>query len=199
MRGFKGGGRGRSVLLITGTPGTGKTTISKLLAKKMAAEYISITRLVRRYGLQSSIDRERRTKIVDLNKTRAKLHELLQGKERLVIVDTHLPDCLPKGFVKKVIVLRCDPSVLEPRLRRKGWNVGKIRENVLAELLDSCLMVAVGYYGAKRVSQLDTSRSSVRHTVTSAKGILLRPTGRETQVDWIGTLMKKDRLTRYLV
>ena len=134
-----------------------------------------------------------------MTRTRNRLRQLLRGNERLVIVDTHLPECVPKDFVKKVIVLRCDPTVLESRLRAKGWRAGKVRENVLAELLDACLMVGVGYYGARRIFQLDTSHSSIRESVTSAAAALKRPTTRGAQIDWIDTLEKQDRLTRYLL
>jgi adenylate kinase len=185
--------------VITGTPGTGKTTISTRLATRMYADYLSVTRLVCRYGLQTSFDRKRHSRVVDLTRARSKLRQLLQDRAGPAIVDTHVPDCLPRDLVRKVIVLRCDPRVLESRLQAKGWNASKVRENVLAELLDSCLMVAVGYYGMRRIFQLDTSRSSIRKSVSSVATALMRRTGRGAQIDWISTLEKQDRLTRHLM
>jgi len=41
----------RQLLLVTGVPGTGKTTISSLLAAELGAEHIELTRLVREGGL----------------------------------------------------------------------------------------------------------------------------------------------------
>jgi adenylate kinase len=110
-----------------------------------------------------------------------------------------MSDCLPKELVKKVVVLRSDPRVLEKRLRAKGWSARKIQENVLAELLDSCLIAAIGYYGAKRVLQFDTSSSNLKESIASVTTALLKGTERRPQVDWIGTLEKQGRLARHLV
>jgi adenylate kinase len=189
----------RSVFVITGTPGTGKTTISTRVAKKMSADRLSVTELIRKHQLQAGFDYKRRTRIVDLRKTRAKLRRLLKGGAGVVILDTHLPDAVPKDVVKKVIVLRCDPRILKSRLQAKGWNARKVRENVLAEILDSCLMAALGYYGARRIIQLDTSNSSVSACVTSTKNALLRRSAKTTRIDWISTLERQNALTEFLV
>jgi broad-specificity NMP kinase len=95
--------------------------------------------------------------------------------------------------------LRCHPGVLESRLRKKGWSGNKVRENVLAEMLDACYMVALSYYGAKKVSQLDTSRSSVRKCGSKAKKILLQQVNGDTTINWIATLKREHGLERYLV
>jgi len=191
--------RKRRVLLITGTPGTGKTTISKRIAEELDADYISVTGLVKRFRLEASFDTERHTKVVDLTRTRAKLREQLQRKEGWVVVDTHVPDCLPKELIRRVVVLRCHPGILERRLRAKAWSTRKIQENVLAELLDSCLMVAVDYYGSKRIVQLDNSNWNIRKSTAAVKALLLQPTRSRIRVDWIGTLESQRRLAKHLV
>jgi adenylate kinase len=165
----------------------------------MSADHLSVTTLIRRYRLQAGFDYKRRTRIVDLDKTRAKLGQLLQRRVGLVIVDTHLPDAVPEEIVKKVIVLRCDPRVLKARLRAKGWNLQKVQENVLAEMLDSCLMVALGFYGARKVIQLDTSGSSVGACVNTVTNALLRRSAKTTKIDWISTLERENALTEFLV
>jgi adenylate kinase len=165
----------------------------------MSADYISVTKLVRKHQLQVGFDNKRRTRIVDLNRTRAKFRQLLQKHPGIVILDTHLPDAVPKENVRKVIVLRCDPRILKSRLRAKGWNARKVRENVLAEILDSCLMVAIGYYGAKKIIQLDTSNSNVSACVNSTTNALLRRPTKTTRIDWISTLDRQNALTEFLV
>ena len=51
------------------------------------------------------------------------------------IIDSHLSHLLPPKIIDKVIVLRCDPTELERRLRKKGWSRKKIQENVEAEMI----------------------------------------------------------------
>jgi adenylate kinase len=185
------------MIILTGTPGTGKTTISKALAKEIHADYISLTRFVAAKGLYSAIDRERRTRIVDIERTRKSLRTLI-AKGTMIIVDTHIADCIPRERARRVIVLRCHPKVLESRLRKKGWSGNKVRENVLAEILDACYMVAVSYYGAKKVYQLDTSRRSLEKSVAVAKKILQQPPSASTTINWIATLKRERGLDKYL-
>jgi len=187
----------RNMIIITGTPGTGKTTISKALAKEIHADYLSLTRFVTAKGLYSAIDRERKTRIVDIERTRKSLRKLIP-KGRMIIVDTHVADSIPRERTRKVIVLRCHPKVLDSRLRKKGWSGNKVRENVLAEILDACYMIAVSYYGAKKVYQLDTSSRRPEKCVALAKKNLLQQASASVTINWIATLKRERGLGRYL-
>lgn len=190
----------RNVAVITGTPGTGKTTIAKQLAMAIDAEYLSLTQYVKKHRLYRGLDRQRRTKIVDLARTRRNLEGVLLGVKGFVVVDGHVSEAIvPAHLAKLVIVLRCHPKILETRLRAKKWAANKIRENVLAEILDSCLMAAVGYYGEQKVMQIDTSQKSVRKCLALAESALVgkRPM-RRIKVDWLARIEKEGLLDRYL-
>ena len=187
----------RNMIVITGTPGTGKTTISKAIAKAIHADYLSLTRFVTANGLYSGVDRERGSKIVDIERTRKSLRSLISRGD-MIIVDTHVADSIPRERTRKVIVLRCHPKVLESRLRKKGWSANKVRENVLAEMLDACYMIAISYYGAKKVYQLDTSRGRLEKCVALAKKILQQPASESVTINWIATLKRERGLERFL-
>jgi len=187
-----------SAVVITGTPGTGKTTISKSLARHLHADYLSLTKLVIRKRLHETVDQERQTKIVNPEKTRAWLRRSLRKIPRLTILDTHLADVIPQENVVKVVVLRCHPKILEARLRKKGWGVLKVQENVLAEILDSCYVIAAEYYGTKKTVQLDTSRTSVSKTVDQCITLLKKQVPGKFTVDWIAVLNREHSLERYL-
>jgi len=185
------------MIVITGTPGTGKTTISKAIAKSIHADYLSLTRSVTSNGLYSGIDRERSSKIVDIERTRESLRSLTSRGD-LIIVDTHVADSIPRERTRNVIVLRCHPKVLESRLRKKDWGANKVRENVLAEMLDACYMIAITYYGAKKVYQLDTSSHTLKRCVALAKKILQQQASESVTINWIATLKRERGLERFL-
>ena len=46
------------VILITGTPGTGKTVIAKLLSERLNAEYLSLNDLAFKYNFIESYDKD---------------------------------------------------------------------------------------------------------------------------------------------
>jgi len=184
---------------VTGTPGTGKTTLSKALAKALGAHYINLTQFISERKLYSNIDRKRRTKIVDMARTRSSLTSELGRTKRPVVVDTHIIDgIVPRRRVRRVIVLRCHPKVLEARLRAKKWKANKIHENVLAEIVDSCLTAAVKEYRWRKVIQFDTSRLSVRRSVGIIRRSIAGTLGRRVNFDWIASLEKEGLLDRYL-
>jgi adenylate kinase len=186
-------------IIVTGTPGVGKTTFSRKLAMELGAHYLSFNEFVSEKHLYSRFDRERGSKIVDAKRARHSLTNYLEKTRGLVVIDTNIPDVVGvKRMVTRVFVLRCHPRVLEKRLLRKGWHRSKVQENVLAELLDSCATDSLEYYGRRKVVQFDTSRTSVRRSITRAKKALTNSPKRSLTVDWITTLDKEGSLDRFL-
>jgi adenylate kinase len=188
------------VIVVTGTPGTGKTKFSKTLAKEVGAAYLPLTEYVTKNRLYLGIDRRRASKIIDLNRTRKNIRGLLARSPGLVVIDTHVPvGVVDRRAVKQVFVLRCHPRILKKRLRAKGWNHRKIQENLLAEILDICFASSIDYYGVRRVAQLDTSKINLKSNVALAKRILMNSTPkRKTSLDWIRQLEKEGSLEEYI-
>jgi adenylate kinase len=114
-------------------------------------------------------------------------------------VDTHHPEgILPNNMTTFVFVLRCDPAILIRRLRRKKWGKEKIRENVMAEILDYCLIHAQAYYTNRKLVQLDTSHSSVKQSVKTAMNILSGTKAPLLQLNWLTKLETDVPLSKYL-
>jgi nucleoside-triphosphatase THEP1 len=107
----------RKAILVTGTPGVGKTTISHKLASKLDALYIGITELVKKQKLITSVDEERKTLIADTEKVSKQLQEILAKAEGSIIIEGHYAvDVVPKKDVNTVFVLRRDPRELKGAL-----------------------------------------------------------------------------------
>src|SRR3989338_2276060 len=56
------------VIIVTGTPGTGKTTFAKRIAKKPGYEYVDVNRLISKHHLYQRYDQKLKTKIIDTKK-----------------------------------------------------------------------------------------------------------------------------------
>ncbi len=187
------------IIVVTGTPGTGKTAFSQALAKSIGADYLNLTDYVSKYRLYSGTDRSRRTKIVNVAKARKSLGRVLMKKREALVVDSHISEgIIPKRTVRRAFVLRCHPKVLEARLRAKKWKRNKIRENVLAEIIDSCLVSAVKYYGRRKVVQVDTSSGNMQRCVALAKTSMHGKSPRKISFDWLTKLERQGLLDRYL-
>ncbi|MBC7115296.1 MAG: adenylate kinase [Archaeoglobi archaeon] len=135
---------------ITGTPGTGKSTAAEILRKK-GWRVLNLNEYIEKKGLFEDFDELRESWVVDEEKLRE--HFLSIGEEgKNLIVEGHLSHFLP---CEKVIVLRAHPKELERRLRKKGYDERKIRENIEAEALDVILVEALE--NCEEVHEIDTT------------------------------------------
>ena len=144
------------IILITGTPGVGKTTVSQVLKEKLDAYLISINELVDEKHIYTGIDEAKGYKIVDLDALFNEIDDII-GKtdsNKYLIIEGHLSHLFEKSNI--VIVLRANPDILQDRMKTKGWNEAKIRENIEAEAIDICSYEAFEIHGEK-VNEIDTS------------------------------------------
>ncbi len=123
-------------ILITGTPGTGKTTFSLYFSNAYGYYYVNVNNLIQEYGLFLNYDSERNSHVVDIDNTRRTLRKVLKNVTNAVI-DTHIVEVVPKN-VDLVIVFRLNPLKLREVLKKRGYNEKKIAENVEAEFIGVC-------------------------------------------------------------
>jgi adenylate kinase len=146
---------------LTGTPGTGKTTVSDLLP----FEVVHLNDVVRRESLWTERDADRDSLVVDVDALADWVDDHIgrgdpgdddsdDAAAEVVVLESHLAHLLD---VDRVVVLRCRPDVLESRLRERGERDAKARENAESEALDVVLTEAVETHGAERVYEIDTT------------------------------------------
>ncbi len=167
-------------IALTGTPGTGKTTVANLLPFRV----IDINALVRDEGLSLGTDEDRGCLIADVDSLARRVEELApEDDEEMVILEGHFSHQL----ASEAIVLRTRPAVLRERLARRGYPEKKIKENLEAEFLDVILVEATEW--CERASEIDTTRRSPEEVAELVVGILRReiemPPGK---IDWTGEM-----------
>lgn len=139
-------------VVVTGTPGTGKTSATEAVGDSF--DVIHLNDLVREAKLWTDRDEERDTLVVDLEAVRDRLGDWTG------IVESHVAHRLDAD---RVVVLRCRPDVLEKRLLNRGESAATARENRESEALDVILSEAVERHGPESVFEIDTTdRSSDR-------------------------------------
>src|SRR3989344_500018 len=125
------------IIIVTGTPGTGKTKLAKALAKRIKSKYIDVNKIIDEHSLKESYDRNRQTYIVDEKKLGKVLISLIKNNKNLVI-DSHLSHFIPKKHVDLCLVTKTDIKELKKRLEKRKYAKAKIRENLDAEIFDVC-------------------------------------------------------------
>ncbi|MBI3027701.1 adenylate kinase family protein [Candidatus Woesearchaeota archaeon] len=131
-------------VIVSGVPGTGKTTLSKKLSKKLDYYYFDVNNFIVKNKLYEGYDKERGTRIIDISILNKKLINEIKNieknkKYRGIIIDSHLSHYLPKKSADFCIVTKCDIKELNKRLKNKRYNKGKVAENLQAEIFDICL------------------------------------------------------------
>ena len=162
---------GNIKIAITGTPGVGKTTISKKLAEKLGFRHIDITEVVKKYKLYSEKDEEMDSYVINFDKLKKFLDDLDN-----VILDGHVSHLLDADYV---VVLRCNPEIVKKRLEERGYKQKKVMENVEAEILDVCLVESGG-----SVYEIDTTDRDVEDVVDEIIDAIKNKKVRKGVVDW---------------
>lgn len=159
------------MIVITGTPGTGKTSVSKVLGKALKMKVLHVGDLVKEKN-HLCCGEEGGSLLVDVEKLREELEGFDGIAEGHVLCEISLP--------ARAIVLRTNPIELEARLRKRDYSESKIRENVEAEAIDYCWINASQNY--EDLIQVDTTGLSVE--ATKAKILFMLDGLESDSVDW---------------
>lgn len=168
-------------IALTGTPGTGKTSIADELEKR-GYKIIRINDIANDFTI--GYDEERQSKIVDEDALDEYIKEIKE--DGILFIEGHLSHLLN---VDAVIILRCNPEELEKRLKEKKWNERKIKENLEAEALDIILDRALEKH--KKIWEIDTTKKSIDEIADEIEKIVKEfPPPRYGKIDWSEWLME---------
>ncbi|XP_059658243.1 adenylate kinase isoenzyme 6 homolog [Cornus florida] len=119
-------------ILVTGTPGTGKTTMSSALAEATQFRHINVGELVKDKNLHDGWDDEFECHIINEDLVCDELEDMME--EGGNIVDHHGCDFFPERWFDRVVVLQTENSVLYDRLTKRGYAGSKLTNNIECEI-----------------------------------------------------------------
>lgn len=141
-------------ILITGTPGVGKSTLCKTLAELTGLQWLEISKIAKEHNCLEEYDEEYKCPVLDEDK-------LLDGLEEVMckggnIVDYFSCDFFPERWFDIVFVLRAENTVLYDRLVTRGYTGKKLEDNVQCEIFQTILEEAKSSYKEEIVQELSS-------------------------------------------
>jgi adenylate kinase len=186
-----------SVILVGGTPGTGKTVVAKILGSKLSVDVVQLGDLADDSGCISAQDKARKTGIINEDCLVDALVELTEDKTNRLVIEGHYIDLVPNSSVQWVFLLRTHPNVLKSRLSERDYSEEKVTENVEAEVLGVCQLDALDAFGEKKVFEIDTSELSAPETAAKIESLMKESPSPE-RIDWMTLLEEEGRLDEFL-
>jgi len=191
----------KRVILITGTPCVGKTTVARLLTAELEALYINLTELATRENLVLGKDKQRNSIIVNENRMKKRINEIIKKSDRNdAVVDGHYAvNVVPNKLTTFVFVLRRDPVELRKLMEQCGFSEQKLTENLASEILDVCLVDALSLRGEGRICELNVTGREAEEIVKEILEVIRDPCKCCIGiVDWLGKLESEGLLDEYL-
>ena len=185
--------------VITGNPGVGKHTSAKIIAEKIDAEIIDINDV----AIDNNATGKNTDDLgfdVDVKKLVRLLEKLLKTKRDLVLVGHLAPYVLKPAGISLVAVLRRSPYELEKTLKKRGYSVDKVRENVASEILGTSLYDSLKTFGKRKVAEFDTTGKSPEETADEILAALQKKPKSKPKllgIDWLILVSEKGDMRRF--
>jgi len=151
--------RKRPNILVTGTPGVGKTTLCEAIAEATGLRHLEVSKLVKDEKLYKEWDVEMDCSIFDEEMLCDALEPILENGGCLV--DFHSSSFMDDQWYDMAIVLRADTNTLWGRLEKRRYPQEKIQGNVEAEIFQTCLEEARELFEESSVEIVELPHDSI--------------------------------------
>ncbi|XP_076303027.1 adenylate kinase isoenzyme 6-like [Lasioglossum baleicum] len=142
-------------ILVTGTPGVGKSLMSRTLSEKTGLTWIDVSKFAIEKECLEEYDEVYQCPILDEDKLLDEMEGLMcEGGK---IVDYHGADFFPERWFDIVFVLRTDNTILYDRLRERGYTGKKLEDNIDCEIFQTILEEAKLAYKEEIVHELTSN------------------------------------------
>mmetsp|Transcript_1183 Transcript_1183/g.1928 ORF Transcript_1183/g.1928 Transcript_1183/m.1928 type:complete len:176 (-) Transcript_1183:128-655(-) len=142
-------------VLVTGTPGTGKSAFCEAAVESLDLKLVDVTELVKNHECHEGRDEAFDTLVLDEDKLLDVMEPIMS--EGGNIVDYHSCDFFPERWFQLVLVLTADTEVLFDRLQARGYSKKKVDENMECEIMQVVTESARESYDAEIVHCLSSN------------------------------------------
>jgi adenylate kinase len=185
-------------LVITGSPGVGKHTSARLVAKRFqGSKIIDINKLAL---ANNAILEGKDGTSIDIKKVSRLIEQEAKINTKDLIFVGHLaPYVINPEDVSIAIVLRRSPYELISVFQKRHYSPEKARENIASEILGITLYDSLTAFGRDKIAEVDTTGEMPSQTLDKIVPLLqqkLRP--QFGCIDWLSLVYKNNDLQRFL-
>ncbi len=160
------------IVAVTGTPGTGKTSVSRELEEEF--NVVDLTEFIK----EKDIGEKKKEIEVGAEELVEALEEEIDSEED-ILLDGHLSHHYPADFC---VVLRTRPDVLRERLNERSYSDEKIEENVESEILDVILSEVV--QKQENIIEIDTTEREAEGVAEEIRNRIEEEDTGYGEIDW---------------
>jgi len=182
------------LLVITGSPGVGKHTVAKMVAKELGQKLIDINKIAIKNN--AIIMKDSMGYVVDLKKLSFLLRRSIT--KNCLVVGHLAPYVLKKSDASLVIVLRRSPYELKKVYKKRGYLKQKVIDNISSEIIGVCLYDAIKKFGKDKVAEVDSTAKNTKKVTNEILSIFMGKSSRSVgKVDWLSLIVKNDDLQKF--
>ena len=182
------------MLVITGSPGVGKHTIARIIAKKLSLRLIDINSLAIKNN--AIISKDKSGYVVDIKKLSLIVRKEI--KKDCLVVGHLAPYILKKSDPSLVAVIRRSPYELKKVYSKRGYDRQKIMDNVSSEVIGICLYDAIKKFGERKVAEFDSTDKRLERVASEIISVFNgKVKGSVSKVDWLSLIGKNSDLQRF--
>jgi len=134
--------KAKKLIIISGTPATGKSSIAEILVKNFGFVKIDWHDLIKRNKkLSSGYDQKKKCYALNMSELEKVIDKIRLGHPTTqFLFDSHVAHYLPPEMVRLAIIMKCSNlEKLRARLEDRKYSKAKVKENLECEIFDVCL------------------------------------------------------------
>lgn len=185
----------QEIIGITGTPGTGKKTVGRLIARLLNYDFLDLNQIA--IEKDAIMGEDEHGFIADLYLLRKNARKAMKGKK--VVISGHLlPFIFSKREIRFVAILRCSPFELEKRFKLRNYSDEKIKDNITSEILGICAYDALKKFGKDKVAEFDTTCRDAKDVAEEIIKVIKGENPKRVGfIDWLKFFEKAEQLRRF--